>query len=326
MSNEDLRTLTPEAPHKKMYDHVYVIDPYMYLAPDMSKICLVKSEKTALIDLSTSYTADKIVEGFKAIEQPIENVDYLFITHNHYDHCGCISQVVPQMPKVEVFGSDETRATIKNPGYKYSSTLFLYTRPCWDMAGSFKPLIGKDVNNVAPNDTFDLGDGVKIRVVDLPGHEVGNFGYFEEKTKTLFAGDSFGVYYGYYQPAAFKNCFSYFDFERSLERTLAMDFDHLFLSHGGYFNREKGKELLRMALKKAKNWKEVVEKLAIEEPSLEYILPKVLKTDLMPWDTMKEFYPESLFRSGIHSIILAYTDSLGIEVPAELTEEGWVTP
>jgi len=316
---------TEDKPNFQINEHVYAIDPHMYFALDRTKIYLISSEKKALIDLSTSYTVEHILQGFEDINHSIEDLDYLLITHHHYDHCGCLSALAPKMPKAEICASLYARYIIKNPDVRFPLTLFLYGKDFWTLAGDYKPLVGRDIRIISEGDVIDLGDDVRIRVIEMPGHEYGTLGYYEEKTKTLFVGDALGVFCGFYQPAAFKHGFTYFDFIRTLERTLSIDFEHICWSHSGCFNREEGKQLVRHAIGIAKLWREVVEKSAAENPTLEYIYDKVNEAGLINREFL-EVYPDKLVRTGTYAMIGAFANSLEIEVPAELTAESWQSP
>lgn len=312
--------------HYQINEHVYAVDPYLRDSPGNAKIYLVSSDKQALIDLCTSYTVDHIVEGFKAVNHSVEDVDYLFITHHHYDHCGCISAMAPKMPQAEICSSLYASRVIENPEIRFLSTLFLYGQEFWHLSGDFKPLIGRDVRIVSEGDTFDLGHGVSIRVLELPGHEQGSLGFLEEKTKTLFVGDSLGIYRsGLYNPAAFKHCFTYDDQIRTLERVLSIDFDQICYSHTGCYDREQGKEIVRLGIKTFKYHREVITKAAQEEPSLEHIYERLLNSEA-GYNKMWEAYPEGFRKNLVYGIILGFAYSLGIEVPAEATVNGWRTP
>lgn len=318
-----MTTAVPE--NYQVNEHIYAIDPHLYFTPGPMKIYLVVSKKTALIDLSTSYAADTILQGFDAINQSIDRVDYLLITHHHYDHCGCISALAPKMPKAEICASANTRHVLFHPDSFFPVTLHLYGREFWPLAGDFKPLVGRDVRIVAEGNTIDLGDGVRLKTLELPGHEVGGCGWFEEKTKTIIVGDALGWAFGAWHPAAFPPTFSYFDFLRSLERIMSLDFNQVCWSHSGSFGKQEGMEMLNHAIKETKRWRQVIEAEAAKKADLEAIYLKVLEVGLMP-EALKAIYPPNLLHYGTYSIISAMATSLGIEIPAELTPDGWRIP
>ena len=82
---------------------------------------------------------------------------------------------------------------------------------------------------LADGDRIDLGDGIVLRVIHIPGHTPGSCGYYWESEQILFAGDSVQ---GISTPGGFLpilcDCAAY---EKSLERLQALPIRTLLLSH-----------------------------------------------------------------------------------------------
>jgi hypothetical protein len=69
----------------------------------------------------------------------------------------------------------------------------------------------------------------------------------------------------------------------------------------------------------------VIEKAVNEKPTLEHIFDKVIEAKLFTEEARK-IYPPNLFRYGCYGLIVGFTASLDLGVPAELTADGWRTP
>ena len=58
------------------------------------------------------------------------NIEYLFITHGHLDHCGALLEVYKKKPKIKILMTEETRELIRssltNQGLDYNDTVALY--------------------------------------------------------------------------------------------------------------------------------------------------------------------------------------------------------
>jgi glyoxylase-like metal-dependent hydrolase (beta-lactamase superfamily II) len=79
------------------------------------------------------------------------------------------------------------------------------------------------------NDLIDLGDGVELKVVHLPGHTPGSVGFYWEREGALFAGDSVS---GLHSPGgSLPIIYDFAAYEKSIERLLVMEVRSLFCSH-----------------------------------------------------------------------------------------------
>jgi glyoxylase-like metal-dependent hydrolase (beta-lactamase superfamily II) len=93
-----------------------------------SCIYVLKLEKIILIDTSTQENRAELIEDLKKLGLSPEEVDYILITHNHYDHVGNINifpnAKIPNKKEIE-----ESRIKIiKTPGHTSDSVCFLYNR------------------------------------------------------------------------------------------------------------------------------------------------------------------------------------------------------
>ena len=82
---------------------------------------------------------------------------------------------------------------------------------------------------LADGDRIDLGDGIVLRVIHIPGHTPGSCGYYWESEQILFAGDSVqGISTPGGSLPILCDCAAY---EKSLERLQALPIRTLLLSH-----------------------------------------------------------------------------------------------
>ncbi|MBQ2747718.1 MAG: MBL fold metallo-hydrolase [Firmicutes bacterium] len=76
------------------------------------------SEKVALMDCGLAFVADKTIENIeKALaEKGRDKVDYLFVSHTHYDHVGALPYIVEKWPEIQVVGSAKAQYVFTRPG------------------------------------------------------------------------------------------------------------------------------------------------------------------------------------------------------------------
>ena len=65
---------------------------------------LLGSEKTAVIDTGMTWCSDRLVQLLET-ELDGRDLDYILLTHSHYDHAGGVPALKKRWPKAEVVAS-----------------------------------------------------------------------------------------------------------------------------------------------------------------------------------------------------------------------------
>jgi glyoxylase-like metal-dependent hydrolase (beta-lactamase superfamily II) len=162
---------------------------------------LIKGKRCALVDTGVHDSPEMAIIPALA-EQGLgpKDVDFVLNTHGHADHAGgnaafqSVSRARFLISKRELpvllGGSEQARAAFFSP-----------LREVFD-SQQFQAKLDDNVRNsggssridqfVDDGDTVDLGEGIELKVVSLPGHTPGCVGYLWEKEGILFAGDAMG--------------------------------------------------------------------------------------------------------------------------------------
>jgi len=244
----------------KFNDYCYQIDTKLWGLPQNAAAYVVQSAKTAMIDAGTANNVRDIQKSFTNLKIDPSKVDYMIITHEHYDHGAGAAPLLEKMPKAKVFASEPTSRVLRNPKETHEKDM-RYAGPAGALIGAYPQI--KDVAIVKEHDKFDLGNGVILEVIDLKGHTPGGIGLLESKTRTLFAGDAVCIYNeqaDFYIPPSAADLFDYNTYQNTLKKMLAIDFDYLCLGHFGTIRQPKAKQVIKKAGEVAQGWKEIISK------------------------------------------------------------------
>jgi len=242
----------------KFNDHCYQIDTKLWGLPKNAAAYVIQSMKTAMIDAGTANSVKDIQKSFTNLKIDPSRIDYLIITHEHYDHGAGAAPLLEKMPKAKVFASEPASRVLMNPKETHEKDM-RYAGPMGALIGPYSQI--KDVAIVKEHDRFDLGNGVVLEVIDLKGHTPGGIGLLEHKTRTLFAGDAVCIYNeqtDFYIPPSAADLFDYDTYQTTLKKILAMDFDYLCLGHFGTLRQPKAKQVVKKASEVAQGWKEII--------------------------------------------------------------------
>jgi glyoxylase-like metal-dependent hydrolase (beta-lactamase superfamily II) len=188
-----------------------------------SNIYVVENDEgLAIIDTGTPGNAKKIIEFIQEIGHQADEVRTIILTHSHLDHIGSLKEL-RDLTGAKVAASEEDA--------EYISRKKPYPKPKNPLM-RLAPLI---LRTQPVEVDLLLKDGDKIGnllVVLTPGHTPGSIMLYDEKRKTLFAGDTLRfkegkILSGQYSWDATKE-------RASVKKISGFDFDFILPGHGEY--------------------------------------------------------------------------------------------
>lgn len=163
------------------------------------EVILIKgSEKTALIDCGMAYCGERLVNNIKK-ELGDRKLDYVLLSHTHYDHIAALPYVRRAWPDLVSFGAVygkevlEKESALKRIENMSEAAWMYYLKP------KSRPEVlmnGLRVDRtVSENDIISLGDE-EISVFETPGHTDCSLTFLLNPDQILFPSESTGVYKG----------------------------------------------------------------------------------------------------------------------------------
>ncbi|MBQ3379011.1 MAG: MBL fold metallo-hydrolase [Clostridia bacterium] len=158
---------------------------------------ILGSEKTAVIDTGAAYCASALIENIER-ELGGRTLDYIFITHSHFDHVGAVASLKAHWPGVKVLGGTHAANILSRPNArKLIRQLAEGAKQLFDPKGEFPPV---DYDNdllvcdipLKEGDRVSLGD-ITVRVLDAPGHTRCSVAFYLEELDINFMSESVGV-------------------------------------------------------------------------------------------------------------------------------------
>lgn len=158
---------------------------------------LIDDGKTAILyDSGFAFTGFAVADKIKA-ELKDRKLDYIFLTHSHYDHALGSAYALKYWPEAKVvageyatkiFAKPTAKAVMRDLDRKFAAACGV---------GEYEDLIDNlrvDIP-VKEGDVITAGD-MKFTAVELPGHTRCSVGYYLESEKLLLSCETIGVYDG----------------------------------------------------------------------------------------------------------------------------------
>lgn len=159
---------------------------------------IIGSDKTALHDCGMACFSRELISNIHEVLDPLgRTLDYVLMSHTHYDHIGALPYILDEWPDakaagaskaVQVFGSDVARETMRELGDSADELYGTHFGPV-KTDGLRIDLILKD------GDEIDLGD-IKAVFYESKGHTDCSASYMILPQKILFLSESVGQFEG----------------------------------------------------------------------------------------------------------------------------------
>lgn len=159
-------------------------------------LLITGSENTVLLDCGMAYCGEQMADN---VARLTDRLDYVLLSHSHYDHVGALPYIRERFPEAVVCGSakcahiftkESARALIIQLGEEAGRL--------YGSGSDFKIRVdGLSVDRVLDEgDCVELGNGRRIIAYETLGHTDCSLSYFLEPEKILFASESTGIIEG----------------------------------------------------------------------------------------------------------------------------------
>lgn len=153
---------------------------------------ILGEEKTALIDCGMAYCAPSLISNIKQMLNKM-TLDYILISHSHYDHIGAIPYLKKEWPNSRVLGAEYAKYILSRPNaLKVIRSLSMQAAEIYnaDAIQEYDDEMLKVDTIICDGAVLDLGN-LSIRVIETQGHTKCSLSFLINN-ETLFPSESTG--------------------------------------------------------------------------------------------------------------------------------------
>lgn len=237
--------------YTKRADNVYMIDTHMFGFDRFQSSYIVAGKELALIDTGVPTSLETVRNAIKEHGFAIEDISYIFVSHcEHPDHSGNVGALLKENSKAKVYIHPVGAEYLTDPSIEAAKRKANLSAQMAARFGEMVPVPPSRIQHLSDGDTFDLGNGERLKIIFAPGHQPSGIVILEEKNKGLFINDLVGLYLA---DADASLIFTPFRSDvkqamESLKKVMDMTLSKLYLGHFGIC--DKPKKVMKNALKK----------------------------------------------------------------------------
>ena len=254
---------------------------------------LIDDGTTAILyDTGFGFTGYAVADHVRKVlgERPL---DYILLTHSHYDHALGSVYLRKRYPNVQVVAGAYAQTIFQKPTAR--KVMEELDRKAAASSGitEYENLIDDLRADITVTDGDVIACGrMRFTAVELPGHTKCSVGYYLAENRLLLATESLGVYIGdgVYMPSFLVGYQMTLD---SIRKAGEMDIDQMLISHYGVISGEETRNYLANGQKTAQQTADLILGQLAQGKTTEEILEYL--TEILYTDRVKPAYPYAAF-------------------------------
>lgn len=202
---------------------------------------LIENHHATFIDVGTNHAQSRLLAALQAKQIPLENVDYVIVTHIHLDHAGGAGSLLKLLPNAQLVVHPLGARHLIEPSRLIASATAVYGKQEFQQHyGNIVPIPSNRVLEMIDETVLDF-QGRSLVFLDTPGHARHHFCVYDERSQSFFTGDTFGISYREFDTeqgqfifaAATPIQFEPLSLHRSIDRLLSYHPHNFYLTHYG---------------------------------------------------------------------------------------------
>lgn len=155
---------------------------------------LVQDGEGVFIDNNTAHALPRLLAAARARGLAPEQIRAAIITHAHLDHAGGSGALMQACPNATLIAHPRAARHMIDPSRLSASAKQVYGAERFArLYGELAPIASARVRSVEEGETFTFGKGRTLTFWHTRGHANHHICIWDEQTRSIFTGDSFGL-------------------------------------------------------------------------------------------------------------------------------------
>jgi glyoxylase-like metal-dependent hydrolase (beta-lactamase superfamily II) len=263
---------------KQIGENLFLIDLRTGGFKNLISSYILKGSHTTIIETGPTSSIPNLISGLEEARVKPENVAYAVLTHVHLDHGGGVGTLLRSLPNAKVIVHPRGAPHLIDPEKLWRQSELTLGKIA-KIFGAPESVPKDRIITAVDGMEIDVGDGIKLRVIETLGHASHHLSYHLPSHSGVFPGDAAGILVQEFQaviptsPPPFRLNSAL----ASLEKLIALKPEVLYYTHFG--GASNAVERLRMYAKQLRLWMSIVEAGVRKNQPLSVIRERILAED-----------------------------------------------
>lgn len=177
----------------KIEEHLYLIDVETGGIENFVSSYVLKGKQALIVETGPTSSIPNLLSALKKLNVKPEQVTYVAVSHIHLDHGGGTGTLLKHLPKAKVVVHPKGAPHLVNPEKLWQQSRQVLGN-ITEIYGAPEPVPEERIIAASDGMLLDVGDNVKLRVIETLGHASHHLSYYEPLTEGIFPGDAAGIY------------------------------------------------------------------------------------------------------------------------------------
>jgi len=263
---------------KKLEENIWLIDLEPNGYSNFAASYVLKGRQAAIIEAGPSSSVPNLLSNLREMDVKPEEIAYVAVSHIHLDHSGGVGTLVKSLPNTKVIVHPKGAPHLANPEKLWKQSKEALGQIA-ELYGEPEPVPKEKIVQVTDKMSFDIGNNIRLKVIETLGHASHHQSYMEIPGRGIFPGDAAGIYLGdldsvvpttpapYHLDTALK----------SLDKLIELRPRILYYSHFGAASDSVNK--LKTYADQLKLWLRIVKQGIKDKHNLEMIRERIIESD-----------------------------------------------
>lgn len=267
--------------------HIHLIDVETAGIKKFIASYVLMGRQAAIIETGPTSSVPNLLACLETLNIKPEEVDYVAVSHIHLDHAGGVGTLIKHLPKAKVIVHQRGAPHLANPQKLWEQSKKVLGRVT-DFYGTPEPVPENRIVAAVDGMVFDLGNDVRLRVVETLGHASHHQSFYETSSRGVFSGDAAGIYLSEVgvvvptTPPPIRLDIAL----ASLRKLVGLKPESLFYSHFG--KASDAVEKLQTYVRQLKLWAEIAKEGIDKKEKLDIIANNIVKRDVALQKALKD--------------------------------------
>ena len=263
----------------KVEKHLYQIDVETAGIKNFIASYILKGKQVAMVETGPTSSVPNLLFCLKELNVKPEDVVYVAVSHIHLDHGGGAGRLLKYLPKAKVIVHPRGAPHLANPEKLWQQSREVLGNIA-EMYGKPEPVPEERIIAATDGMTFDIGNNIRLKVVETLGHASHHLSYYEPLSEGIFSGDAAGIYLNEIDvivpttPSPFRLDVAL----ASLDKLISLKPKVLYYSHFG--KAYNAVEKLQTYAQQLKLWAKITKQGIENKDNLEAISERIIESDV----------------------------------------------
>lgn len=181
--------------YQHISNQITVVDTGLLRTGFDASYLIVEGDQAAFVDTGVSHSAPRLLEALKFAQIAPEQVRYVILTHIHLDHAGGAGTLLQALPNAQIVVHPRGARHLSAPERLIKGSIEVYGEARFrQFFGEIVPIPKERLLAATDRMALDL-NGRTLVCLDTPGHAFHHICIWDEDSRGMFTGDTFGLSY-----------------------------------------------------------------------------------------------------------------------------------